>query len=236
MANFAWPTNLQPISFGFHHIDADTSGGAGIGGGEQFVVSPGPRWGAAMTLPITSVDEVLSIRALRASLKGRANGVVLPALDGQRANWPVEAATGRKLYPRVAQALLGTVNLGGTPYSGAEIPAAAQINATIATGGAAARATTIAINMTQGAPIRAGQQFSIAGASRLYEIGKVVSVVGAVTTVDIWPPLRTAAAAAAAVEFMRPICVMRCLNLDEELRELELLRFATLNLSFVELL
>ena len=233
MVNITWPDKLKPASFGYYHIDADTSGGVSLGGAEQVVVSPGPRWGASMSLPIFDIEGVLEMRALRSQLKGRANPAILPNFDGQRLSWPVDAATSLVLTPRVAHELAGTLGLEGTPYAGPEIPAAAQINATMAA--ATLRATTVAITLTQGGPILAGQQFGI-GFQRLYEIGKIVSVVGAVTTVNIWPPLRAAATAGTVVQFMRPKCLMRCLNLDDETRQLELLRFATLNLDFVEYL
>jgi hypothetical protein len=38
------------------------------------------------------------------------------------------------------------------------------------------------------------------------------------------------------VQFTRAYCLMRCTNMGDELGALELLRFATLNLQFVEYL
>lgn len=232
MANIAWPDALKPQDFGYYHLDVDISGGAGVGGNEQFVLSPGPRWGASGTWHIRNEASVRAWRALRSQLKGRANAAVLPNYDGRRLSWPVESATSRVVTPKVAHQLAGTLGLNGTAYAGLEIPAAAEINATV-NATAAARATTVAINKTQGGTILAGQQFGIT-ADRLYEIATIVSVAGAVTTVTIWPPLRAQATAGTVVRFTRPTCLMRCLNLNDELRKLEGLRFATLNLEFVE--
>lgn len=233
MVNVAWPLALKPSSFGYKHLDSDVSGGRAVGGGEQFIVSPGPRWAASMTLPIWNDELVLAARALRSKLQGRANPAVLPNFDGRRLSWPIEAGTSRVLTPRVAHQLAGTYGLEGTPYAGPEIPTAAQINATMAA--AAVRATQVAITLTQGGPLKEGQQFGIAS-QRLYEISEIVSVVGAVTTVKIWPPLRVAATAGTVVQFTRAYCLMRCTNMSDELGALEMLRFATLNLQFVEYL
>jgi hypothetical protein len=234
MVNVAWPASLKPSNFGYYHQESDVSGGAALGGGEQFVASPRPRWAAKMTLPIRTNAQLLELRALRSQLKGRANPAVLPNFDGKRLSWPVEAGTGRVLTPKVAHRLDGTYGLEGTPYAGPEIPNAARILATIETT-AAVGASQIAINLTQGGPILAGQQFGLSS-ERLYEISEIVSVAGAVTTVNIWPPLRAAAAATQVVQFTRPFCLMRCENMSEQLQALEMLRFATLELQFIEYL
>jgi hypothetical protein len=234
MVNVAWPAALKPSKFGYFPLESEVSGGAAIGGGEQFVISPRPRWGATMTVQLWNNTLVLAARALRSQLKGRANPVVLPNFDGQRVSWPIEAGTSRVLTPAVAHQLAGTYMLEGTAYGGAEIPAAAQIHATIQTS-AAEGASQVAINLTQGGPILAGQQFGLSS-QRLYEISEIVSVVGAVTTVKIWPPLRAAAAATQVVQFHRAWCLMRCENMSEQLQGLDMLRFAELNLTFVEYL
>jgi hypothetical protein len=233
MVNVAWPPSLKPSDFGYFHLESDTSGGRSMGGGEQFIASPGARWGATMTLPIRGDADVLTVRALRSKLQGRANPAILPNFDGRRLSWPIEAATGRVITPRVAHQLAGTYGLENTSYAGPVIPPAAQINATMEA--AAVRATQVAITVTQGGPLKEGQQFGIAS-QRLYEISAIVSVVGAETTAKIWPPLRAAATLGTAVQFTRAYCLMRCENLSDELRALESLRYATLNLSFVEYL
>lgn len=242
MVNVVWPAALKPSEFGYRYIDADISGGRAVGGGEQFIISPGPRWSASMTLPIRSKEQVLAVRALRSQLQGRANPTLLPNFDGIRLSWPVEAATNRVITPRVAHQLAGTYGLDGTAYAGLTIPAAAQINATVQPG-AAARATQLTIRVSQGGPILAGQQFGIAsgaGANRLYEIASVdLAVTGSGVvdyTVTFKPPLRAAASAGATVQFTRPVCLMRCINMGDELGALEVLRFANLNLQFVEYL
>lgn len=246
MTTFSWPAILKPRDFGYFFLDADQSGGAALGGGEQIVFSPGPRWGAAMTLDLRlrESDELLALRALRTNLKGRANPVALPNFDGQRLSWPEELTadgnpTGVILHPGVTR----DKALDGTLYADPEIPTESEIAATVKTD-AALRATTVAIDISQGGLILAGQQFGTLD-KRLYEIGTIVSRVGTVTTVTIMPPLRAASAGETVLggpgsgdqlSFTRPTCLMRCMNLNDELRKLEVLRFATLNLEFVEYL
>jgi hypothetical protein len=213
-------------------MDADVSGGASLGGAEQFVASAGSRWGASMTLPIFDNEGVLAMRALRSKLDGRANPVVLPNFDAQRQSWPIEAETGRVLTPRVAHWLDGTRGLDGTPYAGEEIPDRAQIAGTV-TSTAALGATQVSITMTLGGPLKEGQQFGVFGL-RIHEISEIVSVSGAVTVVQFRPRFRSVVAAGTAINFTRPRCLMRCLNLNDESRRLELMRFATLDLEFVE--
>lgn len=231
MTTYTWPSSLKPSSFGFYPMDADISGGAATLS-EQFIVSPGGRWGADMTLPIRTKEQILAIRGLRARLMGRAHWVALPNFDGKRLSWPEEVyngmPTGRILHPGVTR----NPDLDGTAYEDPAIPASSEIIATIGAN-APLRATGIVINKTQGGAILAGQQIGIA--QRLYEISQVNSVVGAMNTVTVWPPLRAAATVGTSVLFTRPLCLMRVMNLGEEMRKLDLMRFATLNLSFLEL-
>ena len=203
-----------------------------LGGSEQIVASAGSRWGASMTLPIFDNDGVLAMRALRSKLDGRANPIILPNFDGQRQSWPIEAETGRVLTPRVAHWLDGTRGLDGTAYAGEDIPDRAEISGTVTTT-AALGATQVKITMTQGGPLKEGQQFGVFSL-RLHEIAEVVSVVGAVTTVNFRPRFRSQVVAGTAINFTHPKCLMRCLNLNDESRRLELMRFATLDLEFVE--
>jgi hypothetical protein len=112
-------------------------------------------------------------------------------------------------------------------------PGESEINATVAVS-AAARATTITVGVSQ---VLAGGQFGIG--DRLYQIG-TATMGSIVSGVQRWvltfsPPLRAAATAGTVVQFTRPYCLMRCLNLAD-FGQLELLQFATLDLQFVEYL
>jgi hypothetical protein len=240
MTNVPWPADLKPSDFGYSYQSFDVSGGMTLAGNEQFVASPGPRWGASMVVPIRSYAHVLSVRTLRSQLQGRTNPVLLPNFDQVRVSWPVEAATGRILTPRVARRIDGTYALDNTSYAGPAIPTTAQIVAKVHPA-ALVRATQLTIRVSKGGPVLAGQQFGITsggGANRLYEIASVdtTTVVGADTdyTITFKPPLRAAAADNATVSFTQPVCLMRCMNLDEQTRMFSGLRFATLSLEFME--
>jgi hypothetical protein len=97
---------------------------------------------------------------------------------------------------------------------------------------AALRDTQVAIDMSAGSAIQAGQLFGIG--NRLYGITNVVSVVGSVTTVDIRPSLRADAADGDSVEFLHPVCTMKLVSDDQGVMELDLLRFGDLTLEFAE--
>lgn len=233
MTTFPWPAELKPRDFGYFFLDVDQSGGAALGGGEQVVFSPGPRWGAAMTLPIRNKEQLLAARALRTNLQGRSNSIALPNFDGKRVSWPQRFTAGGKPTGVIATPnVTRNRQLDGTAYEDPEIPAESEIEAEVV-GITAARATTISIAVTQGEDPLAGQQFGIAG--RLYEMGSVVAVSNHFN-VTFLPPLRGAVADGTTVKFTRPTNLMRCVNLNEELTKLEAMVFATLNLEFVEYL
>lgn len=229
-----WPTILKPTDFGYSLVDVDVSGGQAIGSGEQFIASAGPRWSASMTLAIRNDEQALALRALSVQLKGRAVPVKLPNFDGRRLSWPPYLTsdgkpTGVLLHPGNTRNPI----LDDTVYEDPPIPASSEIIAAVNVN-AALRATSVAIKVTQGGDIVPGQQFGIGDC--LYEIGTVLATIGPppVYTCTILPPLRAAAASLTPVKFTRPYALMRCMNLAEEFRRLDLLRFANLTLEFAE--
>lgn len=235
MTGIAWPSVLKPQDFGYYPINPDVSGGVAPDGSEQVVASPGPRWGASMTLPVTNKDKVLAVRALRTQLKGRAIPVQLPNFDGKRLSWPQQTFNGNLTGVILKPSITRNPQLDGSIYEDPEIPDESEIVA-IVDDPAAVRATTIHVGVSQGGSILAGQQFGIG--ERLYEIA-TASGFGPGDPVAHWtltfqPPLRAALAGGESVLFTRPYCLMRCLNLNDEMRKLEGLRFATLNLEFSE--
>lgn len=235
MTGIAWPSVLKPQDFGYYPINPDISGGVAPDGSEQVVASPGPRWGAAMTLPVTNKDKVLAVRALRTQLKGRAIPVQLPNFDGKRLSWPEQTFNGNRTGVILTPGVTRNKALDGTVYEDPEIPDESEIVAELIDP-AALRATTITVAVSQGAALVAGQQFGIG--EHLYEIGTLTLdlSVGEVAhyTINFAPPVRVFAGASTPVLFTRPYCLMRCMNLNDEMRKLEGLRFATLNLEFSE--
>lgn len=227
MTNYAWPSGLKPRDFGFWPENMDRSGGPSMAGGEQVVSSPGGRWRAAGMFSVRNDDQVLALRALALKLKGRANNILVPAFDGRRVSWPVDADTGVVLHPGNTR----HKRLDGTQFEDPEIPAASEIIATVSAV-AGVRATTLSITKTQGGAFREGQFFGLG--SRLYGIETILDVAGSVTTCTIWPPLRVSASAGDSVLVTRPACIMRLADPTGLLKELQLLRFADLQVEFVE--
>lgn len=196
-----------------------------------------------MTLAIKNDDQVLALRALRSKLMGKANPVLLPNFDGRRLSWPVKEfnglPTGLVLTPKRTR----NRALDGTIYEDPEIPDASEILAHVQED-ANPRATTLVIHLTQGGFPVPGQQFGLD--ERLYEIVSVADPISSPggseyeITLTIYPPLRDAAVGYVSsggptqVLFTRPVCQMRCMNLNDEFRKLDNLRFATLNLEFLE--
>jgi hypothetical protein len=196
MVNVPWPSEFTPTDGGYYQIESDTSGGQSIGGGEQFVVSPGARWGAKMTFHIWNSARLRAMRVLRSQLKGRANPVLLPNFD--QLNFPpgpIPAATFSAAFP-----------IGATDVSVAVVAGSG------------------------GTP--AGTQFG-AASQRIYEIEESY-LVGAVRHLKIWPPLRRAVAIGNVLQFTNAVCLMRCMNMSEQLQALTDLRFTTLELEFEE--
>lgn len=235
MTAYAWPAVLKPQDFRYFLENVDQSGGVAMGGNESFVVSPGPRWRAKGRFPVRTREQVLALNELEALLDGRANDILLPGYDGQRLSWPEQTfsgdPTGVILTPKVARELEGTAGLGGTAYAGLEIPAAAEIVATVNTN-AALRATTLLINKTQGGALIAGQHFGLG--QRFHRIRSIELVFGPVTTVTIRPPLRAAATSGTAVLFTRPVSLMKLADPSQLHKALELLRFGDFDFDFVE--
>jgi hypothetical protein len=96
-------------------------------------------------------------------------------------------------------------------------------------------ATDVTVNYTGGGagPPVAGIQFFFA--SRMYEIEEVFDS-GGVHHLSIWPPLRTAVSTGQTLQFIGSAaeCLMRCMNMSEQLQQLTDLHFATLELQFEE--
>lgn len=219
----------DPIGGGFWPHNPSRSGGPALNGMEQDVLSPAMRWRARWHVRIRNDDEVLAARAGFGRLQGKAGRILVPVFDGRRASWPIDAQ-GQTLTPRRVKRY--QEHLIGTPYEQAEIPASSQINAT-ANALAALRAASITAAITQGGPPKSGQYFGVGG-ERAHLITSVSGPSGSVWTLGFIPTLRAQVAAAAASIFTRPVCLMKLINDDQVLKELETHRYASLTLEFEE--
>lgn len=217
---------LRPTSGGFWLENPSRSGGVALNGSEQTIVSPAARWRAAWIVPITEDDQVLAARAFADALAGKANAALVPTFDGLRLSWPVDGY-GRVLHPGTTRRR----QLDGTAFADPAIPAASEILATV-NANAGLNATQIAINVTQGEPLKAGQFFGIG--ERLHRIKALVGAAGTVQSVAIVPPLRAAAPAGTVVRITRPVCRMKQVADDGGIGTLDMLRFADVTLEFRE--
>lgn len=224
----AWPAVLKPTSGGFRLENTSRSGGIALNGQEQVVVSLAGRWRARFTFPIRNKAQVLAARALDVALDGRAGTVLVPTFDWRRANWPVDAY-GRRLTPKAIRSR----RLDGTIFEDPEIPTPTAIVARV-NGDAVAGATSLAIDVEQGAPLRAGQDFGIA--ERLYRIVRITAAAGTVQTVNIRPRLRHPVSVNTPILITGSVCKMRQATDDQGISDLALLRFTDLTLEFVEVL
>lgn len=223
----AW-TLPKPISGGFRLENPSRSGGAAFNGAEQNVFSLAMRWRAKWTIPIRTNAEVLAARALSAKLQGKAGVLLVPFFDGKRVSWPIDE-WGRLLNPAQTRRR----QLDGTAYEDPEVPDDSEIEANVI-GNTAIRATSIEVEISQGGVPLPGQYFGLRG-ERGYLIKSVTPLLSPPGyTLTFVPPLRDDADDADSVNFTRPVCMMNQVSDDQGIAELEQLRFATLDLEFVE--
>ncbi|WP_395393039.1 hypothetical protein WBP07_17870 [Novosphingobium sp. BL-8A] len=97
----------------------------------------------------------------------------------------------------------------------------------------ALRATTIEIEVTQGARIRGGEKLSISG-NRAHLIERVISRAEQRATCVISPPTRTAIPAGAEVNFEWPVVQCRAEVGQSLIPMMEFGRFSEVSISFVE--
>jgi hypothetical protein len=118
-----WDASLVPTKVRFHLQNTSRSGGPSLTGHEQIVASVSARWTAQLTVPLRGPG-VLAWRALTAGLRGRAGAVLVPACEGSRAPWPVDAYGRRQaaIEFRVASsAALGDTALTLTRVAGSAL-------------------------------------------------------------------------------------------------------------------
>jgi len=99
-------------------------------------------------------------------------------------------------------------------------------------GDAPLRATSLTLNVSQGARIRGGEKFSIG--NRAYLIERVTARAGQQATCVISPPLRAGVANGSAVNFEWPLVQCRAELGQSLIPDMELGMFSNVSISFVE--
>lgn len=231
MPTYVWPSVLKARAPAqFTPVPRSRGGGVSLSGVEQVVSSGAGIWKATIgNVAIRTSDQIRLWRSLQALLQGRVNPVLVSPCDAARTPWPLDG-TGRPIMARDdIPHDDGTLFSDGAGY-GQNVIVAYSI------ADAARGATALTFNIDVGSALAGGEHFSIG--ERLYRIvtvdGGETGLGGFSYTVGIWPPLRDAAPAGSALEFDRPRCRMR-LAIDDAMDvDLDLNRFASPSVTFLE--
>lgn len=194
-----WPIALPPWKVDFFVDQPSRSGGASLTGSEQIIVSNAGRWRASVTLTVRGEAANLALRAMVASLEGRAGTILVPVWERFRS----KDMDGRTLSPA-----------SGVGYSCSDynfdVTGFGQSDAVFAqmAVNASAGATQISVDLVDGEGPRPGHFFGIA--DRIHRCAAVwQEEEGDPTQIRFWPRLRAAALAGATVILDRPVCLMR---------------------------
>lgn len=218
-----WPCSvLKPRNRLVDPAYRSVSGGTAINGFTQVVSSDAGIWKATFeAIAIRNFSEVKVWRAIRAHSEGRLNPILISLCEGSIR--PL-ADPSQKSIPPVPHSDAAFFD----DNSGYLSP---NINIKIAQN-AGLRATALTLNKIRSGALEPGQRFSVG--ERLYEIRKVVSQSSSQAEIAIWPPLREAVAAGADANFDRPVLRVRLATDGEMDLMLELNKFASPTVNFLE--
>lgn len=225
-----WPVHLWPSKCDFMPEHQTRSGGASISGAEQIIASPATRLRARMTLPAMNERTILSWRALVAGMSGRAGTVLVPT-------WNVFAArdaNGRRFNTHDAVRWGGDIGQEGVSF---DLSGWGQddtpVYATLADD-VAINATEITVNYAEGIDgLRPGQYFGIG--QRLYIVTQTWQEnEGDPVHIRFTPWLRAAASGGDTVIIDRPVCLMRFAQDQTGDLDLDLGRWGSGGLEFIE--
>jgi hypothetical protein len=213
-----WPALLTPRSIEFMFDSRSRSSGPTLTGVEQVVGSSGGLWRARLvSIPVVSAEKRKTWRAIEAQSQGRAGVFLVPVFNIDNPGLVIGGITHSD----------GSTFSDDTGYSQSEVIADFA-------SAAALRATEITLTVL-GGTIQPGHYFTV-GEGRLHVIGSLVEQDGDDFTVNIWPPLREAAAEAAPAEFCNPTCRMRLASDDGMRAEFEFGRHTFPTVDFIEAL
>ena len=225
MADLIVSPFLGVQSIGWMLRNASRSGGVGLTGQEQVIVSPTGRWTATAVFNVFSGLEDPAALAYRSLIRrGRGAIVIVPETDTRG---PLQWA-GIKIPRRGVRHSDGATFSDGSgygqDYTGATLAAAATMNA-----------TQIQIRLGGGLILIPGMRFSTPD-DRLHEIDEVVAQDGEIWTVRILPWLRADYAAGTVLNFDAPRCRMRLASDDTGGISISQRSLSTPTIEFVEAL
>lgn len=222
MATPRWPEGvLRPQNVAFDLAPRTLSGPASISGAVQVVASDAGIWTATFSgVVINSRDRVLAWRGIAALLEGRLGSILVPLCRGYQPLLPAWQG----LYEAVPHSDNAFFSDGSGYVS--------QVIDVALAGSVAARATSANIAIGLADTIQPGQHFSIG--ERLYRVKTFAYTSETTAAITFRPPLRGAASLGDRLEFDDPVVRMR-LATDQEMNlDLQLRRFASPTVQFVE--
>lgn len=223
MVAIVWDSSLQFHSVMFARRSLSRSGGQTISGIEQVVQSSTDFWAAKVGLKIRKGTQALAYRALQAQNWGRAGQWVIP----------VCSQFGVPISPPLAD-FSWSDDWADDFSTGPAPPVIPPGEGALTTADAVRGDRTLTFEFIDpGFVPKPGMYFSIG--NRLYLIATAGSTgVVRTYTVTFVPSLRADADTGTSIEFSSPRCLMRLAEDNIGDMDLDMLRFADITLSFVE--
>jgi hypothetical protein len=219
-----WPDAvLRPQNVAFDLAPRTLAGPSSVSGFTQVVASDAGIWKAKFgSVVINRRQHVLAFRAIDALLEGRMTPILVPLCRGYQ---PVPVgAVDAGLYSQVPHSDDAFFD-DGSGYVSTVIEVTASADA-------AARAVSVPVDIGYAGEIEPGQHFSIG--ERLYRIRGITFASPTSATLSFRPPLREAVTAGDRLEFDNPVCRMRLASDDAMNLELQLRRFGSPSVEFIE--
>jgi hypothetical protein len=181
-------------------------GPASFSGRKQNVASDAGYWvGSMADFPVVSTDQILEWRGIIADLQGGLEDIIISPFDHLRA--PVHSG-----LPPVITGIPhsdGSFFSDGAGYSQSSIKVSAASNLSF-------RSTSAVLGIEAAGPLKRGMYFSVYDGMRpsMYIITKPPEINGSTANISFLPPLRTAVASGAEVDFADPKLVMNLASAD----------------------
>lgn len=216
-----WPIGILPArDVSFDIASRSLAGPTSISGKTQTVSTDAGLWKATLgSILIRDRNSRLAFRAIANLLEGRLHPILVPVC---RADQPVvDGIDG--LYDEVPHSDDAFFD-DDTGYVGGSIE--------VLSAAMAVRAVSGAITIAYGGTLEPGQHFSVG--ERLYRLRTVEYTGTNTANITFRPPLREAVAYGDYLEFNDPVCRMRLVSDDQMDLELQLRRFGSPSVSFIE--
>lgn len=228
-ANLLWPEwILTPSSITpLHVIPTNTSGGRSPTGGEQIVGnSPGRNRVVLQGVQVRTPEQERIYRTIALTLGGRSGAIMVPAFGRRTAPWPTVG--GERLTSASPVALTDSVLFSnGAGFYTRTILATAY--SAVVPG-----AVTMQVQLVQGSSVKIGHIFQAGECA--YTAIKITAANEAlgIFSVNFWPPARVAIAAGDDLDFDNPRFRARLEADDGMSLDLEMWRFGSPSVAFVE--